>query len=163
MEEIDCKIISKGFQAQGWNKPYKLYKKYFIEQQKGERDIFIAEFENEFAGYVTIQWQSPDDYFYKQSIPEIKDLNTLIKFRNKGIATVLMDTAEKRIKENGYSIVGLGVGLYADYGIAQRLYIKRGYNFDGRGLMYRGVEVKPGCNVFVDDDLNLCMLKKLIQ
>jgi len=61
MEEIDCKIISKGFQAQGWNKPYKLYKKYFIEQQKGERDIFIAEFENEFAGYVTIQWQSPED------------------------------------------------------------------------------------------------------
>jgi hypothetical protein len=29
--------------------------------------------------------------------------------------------------------------------------------------MYKGVEVKPGCNIFVDDNLNLCMLKKLIE
>lgn len=163
MKEIDCKIISSAFQAQGWNKPYDLYKRYFVEQQKGERDIFIAEYKNEFAGYVSIQWQSPYDYFRKLNIPEIKDLNTLFKFRNKGIATFLMDIAEEKLKEKGYPTVGLGVGLYADYGIAQRFYIKRGYNFDGRGLMYKGVEVKPGCNIFVDDNLNLCMLKKLIE
>ena len=161
MKESDCKIISEAFQAQGWNKPSKLYKKYIMEQQKGERDIFIAEYENEFAGYVTIQWKSPYEYFRNLNIPEIKDLNTLFKFRNLGIAKVLMDNAEERIKEKGYPTVGLGVGLYADYGNAQRLYIKRGYNFDGKGLMYQGVEVKPGSSVFVDDNLNLCMLKKL--
>ena len=161
MKETDCKIISEALQAQGWNKPYKLYKEYFAEQQNGERDIFIAEYEGEFAGYITIQWQSSDDYFRRQNIPEIKDLNTLIKYRNKGVATVLMDSVEERIKEKGYPIVGLGVGLYSDYGVAQRMYVKRGYNFDGRGLMYNGVVVKPGNDVFVDDNLSLFMMKKL--
>lgn len=161
MKEEDCKIISFALQAQGWNKPYELYKKYFTEQQQGKRDIVVAEYKNEFAGYVTIQWQSPYDYFRKLNIPEIKDLNTLIKFRNKGIANLLMDYAEEKVKEKGYPTVGIGVGLYSDYGISQRLYIKRGYNFDGKGLMYKGIEVKPGCDVFVDDNLSLCMLKQL--
>jgi len=49
-----------------------------------------------------------------------------------------MDEAEEKIKEKGYSVVGMGIGLYSDYGIAQRMYVKRDYNFDGRGLMYRG-------------------------
>ncbi|MCD4817348.1 MAG: GNAT family N-acetyltransferase [Candidatus Cloacimonetes bacterium] len=161
MKEIDCETISKSFQSQNWNKPYQLYEKYFTEQQNGERDVFIAEYEGEFAGYVTIKWKSNYSYFQENKIPEIKDLNTLIKFQNKGIATMLIDKAEEMIKENGYSVVGIGVGLYSDYGIAQRMYVKRGYNFDGRGLMYRGEAVIPGNNVFVDDDLGVFMMKKL--
>jgi len=161
MTKPDCTIISELFQAQGWDKPLKLYEGYHAEQLNNERDVFVAEFNNAIAGYVTIQWQSPDNYFRKQNIPEIKDLNTLIKFRNNGIATALMNIAEKRIRESGYSIIGLGVGLYSDYGIAQRMYVKRGYNFDGRGLLYRGETIKPGSNVIVDDDLTLCMQKRL--
>lgn len=161
MKETDCEIISEAFQAQGWNKPYKLYEEYFAEQQKGECDIFIAEYEDEFAGYVTIKWETKYNYFKENNIPEIKDLNTLKKFRNKGIATILMDKAEEKIKEKRYPIIGVGVGLYSDYGIAQRMYVKRGYNFDGRGLMYRGEMIKPGNDVFVDDNLCLFMMKKL--
>ena len=36
----------------------------------------------------------------------------------------------------GGFIVGIGVGLYPDYGSAQRLYIKRGYLPDGHGATY---------------------------
>ena len=161
MLKADCEIIANAFQAQGWNKSTKLYLQYFAEQQSGERDIFIAEYDGEFAAYVTIKWETNYSYFRENNIPEIKDLNTLRKFCNKGIATILMNKAEEKIKEKGYSIVGMGVGLYSDYGIAQRMYIKRGYNFDGRGLMYKGETVKPGNDVFVDDNLNLNMVKKL--
>jgi len=161
MTEKDCLVLSEAFQAQGWNKPYSLYEKYFSEQQARKRLVFVAEYDNEFAGYVTIQWESPYLYFKERDIPEIKDLNTLIKFRNNGIATELMNIAEESIQQNGYSIIGIGVGLYSDYGIAQRMYIKRGYNFDGRGLMYKGKEIEPGNHVLVDDSLTLSMFKKL--
>ncbi|RED65139.1 hypothetical protein DFP98_12130 [Cohnella phaseoli] len=57
--------------------------------------------------------------------------------------------------------VGLGVGLYEDYGNAQRLYGKRGYIPDGRGLMYANEAVHPGRTVTVDDDLLLYMVKQL--
>ena len=38
---------------------------------------------------------------------------------------------------------GIGFGLYADYGAAQRLYIKRGYIPDGRGAHYGTSPVFP--------------------
>ena len=57
--------------------------------------------------------------------------------------------------------IGLGVGLYKDYGSAQRLYTKNGYIFDGNGLMYNNIEVIPGKDVFVDDELLLYLYKKI--
>lgn len=37
--------------------------------------------------------------------------------------------------------IGIGFGLYADYGTAQRMYIKRGFVPDGRGIMYNDMPV----------------------
>ncbi len=74
---------------------------------------------------------------------------------------MLIDECEKHVS-TGYEYIGLGVGLYKDYGSAQRLYIKNGYIFDGNGLMYNNTEVKPGNDVFVDDDLLLYLTKRLI-
>ena len=34
--------------------------------------------------------------------------------------------------------------MYADYGTAQRMYVKRGYIPDGRGIMYNNLPVVPG-------------------
>jgi hypothetical protein len=70
-----------------------------------------------------------------------------------------MDEAEK-IMFQRYPVIGLGVGLYADYGPAQQMYIRRGYILDGRGLVYKEQPVKPGNHVFVDDDLLLYLVKK---
>ncbi|WP_274365632.1 hypothetical protein [Paenibacillus thermotolerans] len=56
-------------------------------------------------------------------------------------------------------VVGIGVGLFESYGAAQRMYAKRGYVPDGRGVMYREQPVAPGSEVCVDDDLNLYMVK----
>ena len=48
-----------------------------------------------------------------------------------------------------------------DYGAAQRLYVKRGYVPDGRGLWQGSHYVTYGDNVTVDDDLVLMFTKQL--
>jgi hypothetical protein len=58
-------------------------------------------------------------------------------------------------------LIGLGVGLYKDYGNAQRMYCKRGYVLDGNGISYQNLEVKPGETVVLDDELLLYLVKEL--
>lgn len=112
------------------------------------------------CGYVSLVWQSRYSFFKEQNIPEVVDLNVLPEFRGQGIGAALLSTAEAKASERAQS-VGLGVGLYADYGSAQRLYSKRGYIPDGKGITYNYTYVKPGSNVCVDDDLILWLVKNL--
>ncbi|MNJ81424.1 hypothetical protein D3C77_802310 [compost metagenome] len=59
-----------------------------------------------------------------------------------------------------FGIVGIGVGLFASYGPAQRLYARRGYIPDGRGISYKDELVEKGSMVRVDHDLALYMIKE---
>jgi hypothetical protein len=47
------------------------------------------------------------------------------------------------------------------YNAAQRLYLKRGYIPDGRGVTYRDRFVEEGEQVALDDDLVLHLTKEL--
>lgn len=116
--------------------------------------------DSELAGYVTLKWQSDYKNFATDNIPEISDLNVLPVFRNKGIGSALIAKCEKYAAERS-NIVGIGVGLYPDYGSAQRLYIKRGYLPDGHGATYNYEYVTPGKKYPLDDDLVLWFTKKL--
>lgn len=53
------------------------------------------------------------------------------------------------------------MGLYADYGIALKMYIKQGYVADGLGITYDYKPVEPGKEVKLDDGLILWFTKKL--
>jgi GNAT superfamily N-acetyltransferase len=64
-------------------------------------------------------------------------LNVLPDYRKQGIGTKLIEACEQAEKEQGRALIGLGVGLTADYGNAQRLYIHLGYIPDGRGIHYK--------------------------
>lgn len=81
-----------------------------------------------------------------------------------GIGSLLLDTAEKEAATKS-QIIGIGVGLYAGpdggYGAAQRLYIKRGYIPDGKGLTYNYEPTIPGNSYLLDDELVLWFTKKL--
>lgn len=53
------------------------------------------------------------------------------------------------------------MGLYPDYGPAQRLYVLRGYLPDGSGIAWNGMHVTPMQEVMVDDDLALYFTRDL--
>jgi len=125
--------ISKAFAAIGWNKPAPQYRRYFAEQQSGCREAFVASLDDEFVGYATLVWQPDYPPFREAGIPDIQDLNVLPRFQRRGIASHLMDEAE-RVAACSSSVVGIGVGVTEDYGAAQLLYVLRGYVPDGRGL-----------------------------
>lgn len=57
--------------------------------------------------------------------------------------------------------VGIGAGLYADYGTAQKLYVKLGYVPDGNGITYKCKKTVPGTLYPLDDDLILWLRKPL--
>ncbi len=156
----DPQIFAAAFTAIGWNKPAAQYERYLVEQQRGERVVLVAESEGMFAGYLNVIWRPDYPPFREQCIPEIQDFNVLPQYRNEGIGSRLMESAERVAVERS-PIVGIGVGLGADYGPAQRLYVLRGYVPDGRGLVHNNRFPHYGDQVTVDDDLVLHFTKQL--
>lgn len=158
----DIDEIVAAFEAIGWpGKDRAQYERYTREQAAGDRVILVARTDRgEFAGYLTVKWEAGYAPFRSEGIPEIQDLNVLPHLRRQGIATALMDLAEEH-EATRSPIAGLGVGLYADYGPAHLMYLKRGYRPDGRGLTYGGAVCRPGDQVRVDDDLCLMMTRRL--
>ena len=156
----DCEAIHQAFVAQGWKKPAAQYYEYLEFQSKGIRDILVATIDEEFAGYLTINWTSHYPPFKTQGIPEVVDFNVLKKFQRKGIGTALMDEAENRISRVS-RYAGIGFGVTKDYGAAQILYIKRGYIPDGQGMLLDGQLLPYGTQVEISDDLVFCLLKRL--
>lgn len=69
--------FQKSFEEQQWQKPIEQYIQYMDDQNNGLIDVLLAKDNNKFAGYCIIQWKSKYTFFYKNDIPEIKDLNVL--------------------------------------------------------------------------------------
>lgn len=161
LEETDIPAIVNAFDHIGWNKPATLFQAYLKEQTLNERYVWVAYQKNQFAGYNTLKMYSEYLPFANKNIPEIKDLNVLPFCRNQGIGSALMKIAEEQAK--AYSTtVGIGVGLTADYGHAQRLYVKSGYIPDGNGVTYLHESIKWGIDYKADDDLVLWFTKDLL-
>jgi ribosomal protein S18 acetylase RimI-like enzyme len=160
LKREDIPTITQAFRELGWNKPASQYERYLAQQELGVRNIYVAFVEGEFAGYLTICWESSYRPFHVKSIPEIVDFNVLPKFRRLGVGTQLMDRAEAEIAKVS-SVAGIGVGMTPDYGAAQRLYILRGYIPDGLGLHWRDHHVGYREEIVADDELALYLTKEL--
>ncbi len=159
LEAQEIPLLTSAFANTVWDTPASHFERFLAEQDRGERTVLLAYADNNFAGYVTIKWQSDYPPFAQKAIPEINDLRVLPDFRRRGIASALVDEAEKRIFERA-KFSGIGVGLHADYGAAQRMCVLRGYVPDGLGISYKGQHVKPGQQVPVDDDLILYLTRE---
>lgn len=158
--ESDKKELVDAFNEQGWQKPLQLFEGYFKQQNSGELKVIVAEINNHLSGYVTLAEKAKTGPFASKSIPEIVDLNVLIKYQKKGIGNKMMDVAESLAKEKD-ELISLAVGLHHGYGSAQRMYVKRGYIPDGTGVWYKGKQLEQYANCNNDDDLTLYFLKKL--
>lgn len=164
MDSTDIATVVDAFQKVNWLKTTSLFETYLAEQKKGKRLIWLAFYHEQFAGYITLKWESLYKPFMHNHIPEIMDLNVLPQFRKCGIGSHLLHVAEQEAG-NKSDIVGIGVGLYAGkdggYGAAQRLYVKQGYIPDGRGITYDYESIEPGNSYPIDDELVLWFTKKL--
>jgi len=161
LEEAHISAMVTAFAQIGWHKPRSLFMEYLAEQARNERFIWIVLEQGQFVGYVTLKLHSLYEPFKAQRIPEIADLNVLPYHRRKGAGSLLLKTAEAKANEF-CKTVGIGVGLYADYGSAQRLYVKRHYLPDGKGLTYQYKNVVAGHSYPVDDDLVLWFTKQIV-
>ena len=153
--------MAAAFAAIGWGgKDISQFERYLQMEESGERAVLIAEHEGAFAGYLTLTWGSDDPELSRLGIPEVNDLNVLPALQRRGIGAALMDKAEQ-ITADRTDVIGIGVGLHHHYGQAQRMYVQRGYVFDGRGVVYEGRTVQPGESVPIDDSACLWLTKRL--
>lgn len=160
MIETDAKYFAGAFLGYGWGDRTKTLEKYFREQSEGKRRVFVCETEGRPAGYLTLLPEAPCGPYKGMGIPEVVDFNVLIEERGNGFGWALMDAVEAAAKETAGAIC-LSVGLYRDYGRAQRMYVKRGYIPDGTGAWYDGRNLDPYEDCCNDDDLVLYFSKKL--
>ena len=160
MQESDIDYFSDAFAKLGWSCRKDTLTLYFREQNASERDVLIAEYKGVAAGYITLIPNAKIGPFCGKNIPEIKDFIVLPSYRWRGIGSFLMDSIEAVAKSKCNQIT-LGVGLYTDYGSAQRMYVKRGYIPDGSGVWYGDKNLTPYESCVNDDDLNLYFVKYL--
>jgi len=160
MEKRDIPRIAEGFRLQSWNKPAEQFAAYYRQQTEGSRCVLIAECDHRFAGYVTLLPKALSGPFAEKNIPEIMDFNVLIRYRRQDIGSLLMDAVETQAAAMA-DAVSIGVGLYTDYGSAQRMYVKRGYIPDGSGVWSQNSILPPYQTCRNDDDLVLCFSKIL--
>jgi GNAT superfamily N-acetyltransferase len=129
-------LLVDAFGSANWPKPASIFEQYLQEQTENQRLVWIAMKQEQIAGYITLKWRSLYPPFQQQDIPEIMDFNVLPQFRRQGIGTALLLCAEQYAFKH-HETIGLGVGLYADYGQPLQIYIKHGYKPDGRGTIKR--------------------------
>ena len=156
----DARILYETYLSYGWHPALKTYEDYFQEQENGQRIVLIAEYEGTVAGICTLVLKPKEGPWTGNGWPEIVDLCEFFHLHRKGIGSKLLDTAEQ-VASGIADHVFLAVGVHSGYGPAQRLYVSRGYNFDGSGVWYKGRQLEqyaPCCN---DDDLLLFMSKEL--
>lgn len=160
MNSGDIPIILNNFTEQGWHKPKQVLERYFNGQNQNSLHIFIAEYNNDIAGYTVLYPDTDTGPFALQKIPVISDFIVFEKYQRKGIGNKILDIAEKKAAESNTK-VQLSVGLHSGYGAAQRIYIKRGYIPDGSGVWYKNKQLDQYAECKNDDDLVLILIKEL--
>lgn len=147
-----------------WNSQEKTthkWTRYLEEQQKKIRTVAIIKHSNKIVGYGSLLYTSEYPFFI--NVPEISDVWIHENHRGKGFGTKLIQWLETLATTLDFKEIGIGVGLYSDYGNAQKLYAKLGYIPDGKGITYQYKQTEPGASYPLDDDLILWLKKSLDQ
>lgn len=134
---------------------------YFSEQKASDRIICLARWQGHLIGYGSLLKVSKYSNFRSYGIPEIHDVWISEEYRGHGFGKQLISHLEWLAQKENYQSVGIGVGLYKDYGRAQRLYIQLGYVPDSEGVTYQYQTAIPGNSYPLDDDLVIWLKKKL--
>ena len=134
---------------------------YLADHAEPEGASLVAVHGLDVVGYLAVVWQSNYADFRSRGIPLVHQVAVAGPFRRQGVATRLMDAAEQLARDRGIDTLGISVGLFDDYGPAQRLYGRRGYVPDGRGACQGQRPLRKGVLVTIDDDLIIWLTKDL--
>ena len=130
-------------------------------QTEGAMTVATAYVDKAVVGFGYLDRTSQYARFRAAGIPEIKDLHVAEPYRRQGVATAIVAFLEDTARASGSHRIGLGVGLNADYGSAQRLYARLGYVPDGFGVTWRNRPLRWWTFVRPTDDLLLWLVKDL--
>ena len=157
----DVPRIAATYGGAVWHGGTEKWDQRLVEHAHGKRLVLLAVDGAEVVGYGSVLWSSAHAPFREAGIAELHDVVVAEQRRNQGIATELIHALEERARAAKYKAIGIGVGLFSDYGAAQRLYVHLGYVPDGKGMASGGLPVVAGDNVVVDDGLVLWLVKEL--
>lgn len=158
MMQDDVNILHQCRLSQGWSSDLSIFEMYFNKHQKKQHVVFVAELKGQRVGYALVKPQADHGPFAHHNAAEIADFNVFEPYRGQGFGHNLLDALEATASRWS-PCVTLSVGLHSGYGIAQRLYVKRGYILDGTGVWYRNMQLQPYAPCCNDDDLVLYLIK----
>jgi ribosomal protein S18 acetylase RimI-like enzyme len=130
----------------------------FEDHEDGSSTTILGYEAGRLVGIVTIRWHSHYPLFRERQIPLIQNIEIRYEDRGRGLGNQMLERTEQEIARRS-SRAGLVVGISEDYGPAQRLYTKRGFVPDGRGVCRQFTPLKIGDVVTVDHDLLLWLVK----
>lgn len=161
LKSEDVAVILATDGGAAWNGGLKKWEQRLSEHQNGRRIVLLAARDGGIIGYGSLLWSSAYAPFQEERIPEIQDLVIARNHRQQGMATRLISELENLARKQGHQQIGLGVGLYADYGPAQRLYAHLGFVPDGRGITSNNLQATAGKTFKLDDHLLIWLVKAL--
>ena len=136
-------------------------RRYLADHVEPDGTSLIAASGSDAVGYVAIVWESNYAGFRSRGIPLVHQVAVGEPWLRRGIATLLMDAAEHLVRDRGIATLGITVGLFDEYGPAQRMYGRRGYIPDGRGACRGQRPISKGTQVSMDHDLIIWLTKDL--
>jgi GNAT superfamily N-acetyltransferase len=154
-QESDIATLEHIADAMGAHNKSNYFSRCMAEQAAGSRAIFLSGSE----GYAQLIWNPVYHPFRRLGIPEIQDVNVIPGARRQGLGRALIEHCEEVARAAGKAELGIGVGLHARFGAAQRLYVRLGYLPDGNGAVYDELPVIAGEMRAIDDLLSLKMIK----
>lgn len=92
--------------------------------------------------------------------PGLADLNVFPWNRRRGVGNALLEKAEEIAATYGDSL-HLDVHVTANAGQAHRLYFRRGYLPDGRGVYHKYQQYDTALGAVDPEDLTLLLIKQL--
>ncbi|MGH9616694.1 MAG: GNAT family N-acetyltransferase [Acidobacteriaceae bacterium] len=164
VRELQAEDVARIATTEGgaaWNGGAEKWNQRLADHGDGKRIVLVAANGDEILGYGSLLWSSGHAPFREAGIPELNDVVVAEQGRNHGVGTRIIHALEERARTANYKKIGVGVGLFSDYGAAQRLYIHLGYVPDGEGISSGSLRVAAGQTVRVDDALVLWLVKPL--
>ncbi len=137
------------------------FEKALDEQDEDKRIVFVYHGDDGPCGYVHYNRFPQYVPFQRFGLPEIQDLFVCPDHRRHGIGTALVRHCEDQAMQDGHKEIGIGVGIIAEFGNAQRIYAEHGYIPDGSGVVFEREPVKSGEIRPMDDRLCMMLVKQL--